>query len=40
VRRELTERTATRSLIGLEIGPNLDPLRKNPRFEKLVAGGK
>ena len=24
----------------LKIDPNVDPLRKNPRFQKLVAGGK
>jgi len=25
---------------GLQIDPNFDPLRKNPRFQKLVAGVK
>jgi hypothetical protein len=24
----------------LRIDPNFDPLRKNPMFQKLVAGGK
>ena len=24
----------------LKIGPNFDPLRKNPRFQRLVAGAK
>ena len=30
----------TRSSSWLKIDPNFDPLRKNPRFQKVVAGGK
>jgi hypothetical protein len=34
------DRKRTSSLpAGLKIDPNFDPLRKNPSFQKLVAGG-